>query len=38
MKVYAHMVGTPQEDDILIYEDKDETTFVDVSSTKDMVS
>ncbi|KAG2189449.1 hypothetical protein INT44_004591 [Umbelopsis vinacea] len=35
-KVYAHIIGTSQEEDILIYEDKDETTFVDISSTKDM--
>ncbi|KAI9279931.1 prolyl oligopeptidase family-domain-containing protein [Umbelopsis sp. AD052] len=36
LKVYAHIIGTSQEEDILIYEDKDETTFVDISSTKDM--
>jgi hypothetical protein len=35
--VYAHIVGTSQEKDILVYEDGDETSFVDISNTKDMV-
>ncbi|CAM0135016.1 hypothetical protein VKS41_000409 [Umbelopsis sp. WA50703] len=35
-KVYAHIIGTSQEDDILVYHDKDETSFLDISNTKDM--
>ncbi|KAG2218836.1 hypothetical protein INT45_007603 [Circinella minor] len=34
-KVYAHRLGTDQADDILIYEEPDETVFVDITSTKD---
>jgi protease II len=37
LKVYAHIIGTSQEDDILVYHDKDETSFLDISNTKDMV-
>ncbi|KAI9254523.1 prolyl oligopeptidase family-domain-containing protein, partial [Phascolomyces articulosus] len=33
--VYAHRLGTDQEDDILVYEEPDETVFVDITSTKD---
>ncbi|KAI8146369.1 prolyl oligopeptidase family-domain-containing protein [Fennellomyces sp. T-0311] len=35
-KVYAHRLGTDQENDILVYEEPDETVFVDITSTKDM--
>ncbi|KAI8381259.1 prolyl oligopeptidase family-domain-containing protein [Radiomyces spectabilis] len=34
--VYAHRIGTSQEDDILVYEEMDDTAFVDITSTKDM--
>ncbi|CAG8676715.1 16470_t:CDS:2, partial [Racocetra fulgida] len=34
-KVYAHKMGTSQRDDILIYEEKDHTSFVDITCTKD---
>ncbi|RIB06657.1 prolyl oligopeptidase family-domain-containing protein, partial [Gigaspora rosea] len=33
--VYAHQLGTSQRNDILIYEEKDHTSFVDITSTKD---
>ncbi|KAI7877433.1 hypothetical protein K492DRAFT_150602 [Lichtheimia hyalospora FSU 10163] len=35
-RVYAHRVGTAQEDDVLVYEEMDDTVFVDITSTKDM--
>ncbi|KAJ2962969.1 hypothetical protein NQZ79_g1909 [Umbelopsis isabellina] len=35
-KVYAHTIGSSQDDDILVYDDKDETSFLDISNTKDM--
>ncbi|KAI7902802.1 prolyl oligopeptidase family-domain-containing protein, partial [Cokeromyces recurvatus] len=34
-KVYAHRIGTNQLDDILIYEELDDTIFVDITSSKD---
>ncbi|CAO3617218.1 unnamed protein product [Cunninghamella blakesleeana] len=34
-KVYAHKIGTDQSSDILIYEEKDDTAFVDITCTKD---
>ncbi|KAF0393980.1 oligopeptidase b [Gigaspora margarita] len=34
-KVYAHQLGTSQRNDMLIYEEKDYTSFVDITSTKD---
>ncbi|KAL1921227.1 uncharacterized protein VTP21DRAFT_10943 [Calcarisporiella thermophila] len=34
-KVYAHRIGTPQSEDMLIYEEKDQSVFVDIGSTKD---
>ncbi|KAI9491882.1 prolyl oligopeptidase [Zychaea mexicana] len=34
-EVYAHRLGTDQDDDVLVYEEPDETVFVDVTSTKD---
>ncbi|CAG8633185.1 24646_t:CDS:10, partial [Dentiscutata erythropus] len=34
-KVYSHKLGTSQRNDILIYEEKDHTSFVDITSTKD---
>lgn len=37
IQVYAHRIGTAQEDDVLIYEEMDDTVFVDITSTKDMV-
>ncbi|KAI9312978.1 prolyl oligopeptidase family-domain-containing protein [Dichotomocladium elegans] len=35
-KVYAHKLGTEQAQDILVYEEQDDTAFVDITSTKDM--
>ncbi|KAF7723205.1 hypothetical protein EC973_002280 [Apophysomyces ossiformis] len=35
-RVYAHRLGTEQSEDILIYEELDDTVFVDITSTKDM--
>ncbi|CDH53354.1 oligopeptidase b [Lichtheimia corymbifera JMRC:FSU:9682] len=35
-RVYAHRIGTAQEDDVLVYEETDDTVFVDITSTKDM--
>ena len=37
-QVYAHRLGTDQADDILVYEETDETVFVDITSTKDSAS
>lgn len=34
-QVWAHQVGTPQEDDILVFQEDDDSIFVDVGSTKD---
>ncbi|OAQ29467.1 hypothetical protein K457DRAFT_75025, partial [Linnemannia elongata AG-77] len=34
-QVWAHKVGTPQEDDILVFQEDDDSIFVDVGSTKD---
>lgn len=34
-QVYAHIIGTEQSQDILVYEEPDDTVFVDITSTKD---
>ncbi|KAI8069299.1 prolyl oligopeptidase [Gongronella butleri] len=34
-QVYAHRIGTDQAQDVLVYEEPDETAFVDITSTKD---
>ncbi|ORX61634.1 hypothetical protein DM01DRAFT_1126440 [Hesseltinella vesiculosa] len=34
-KVYAHRIGTEQSEDVLVYDEHDETAFVDITSTKD---
>ncbi|ORZ14719.1 prolyl oligopeptidase family-domain-containing protein, partial [Absidia repens] len=34
-QVYAHRIGTEQTEDILIYEETDNTAFVDITCTKD---
>ncbi|KAF9149352.1 hypothetical protein BG015_008864 [Linnemannia schmuckeri] len=34
-QVWAHQVGTPQQDDILVFQEDDDSIFVDVGSTKD---
>ncbi|GET60231.1 oligopeptidase B [Rhizophagus irregularis DAOM 181602=DAOM 197198] len=34
-KVYAHHIGSSPQDDILIYEEKDKSSFVDITVTKD---
>ncbi|KAF9178174.1 hypothetical protein BGZ50_008016 [Haplosporangium sp. Z 11] len=34
-QVWAHKVGTPQEADVLVYQEDDDSIFVDVGSTKD---
>ncbi|KAF9290489.1 hypothetical protein BGZ88_007295 [Linnemannia elongata] len=34
-QVWAHQVGTPQEGDILVFQEDDDSIFVDVGSTKD---
>ncbi|KAG0201547.1 hypothetical protein BGX28_005665 [Mortierella sp. GBA30] len=34
-QVWAHQVGTQQEDDILVFQEDDDSIFVDVGSTKD---
>lgn len=36
-EVYAHIIGTEQSQDILVYEEPDDTVFVDITSTKDNV-
>ncbi|KAI8976952.1 prolyl oligopeptidase family-domain-containing protein, partial [Pilobolus umbonatus] len=33
--VYAHRIGTEQTEDVLVYEELDDTVFVDITSTKD---
>jgi protease II len=38
MKVYAHTIGTDQSEDVLVFEELDDTVFVDITSTKDNVS
>ncbi|KAG0187414.1 hypothetical protein DFQ28_006378 [Apophysomyces sp. BC1034] len=35
-RVYAHRLGTLQSEDVLVYEELDDTVFVDITSTKDM--
>ncbi|KAI8987393.1 prolyl oligopeptidase [Mycotypha africana] len=35
MKVYAHRIGTDQLQDILVFEELDDTVFVDITSSKD---
>lgn len=37
-KVYAHVIGTEQSQDVLVYEELDDTVFVDITSSKDGVS
>jgi protease II len=37
-QVYAHIIGTEQSDDVLVYEELDDTVFVDITSSKDGVS
>ncbi|PKC69094.1 hypothetical protein RhiirA1_377751 [Rhizophagus irregularis] len=34
-KVYAHHIGSSPQDDILIYEEKEKSSFVDITVTKD---
>ncbi|KAG0367334.1 hypothetical protein BGZ54_004056 [Gamsiella multidivaricata] len=34
-QIWAHQVGTPQESDVLIFQEDDDSIFVDVGSTKD---
>ncbi|KAF9350365.1 hypothetical protein BGX26_011460, partial [Mortierella sp. AD094] len=34
-QVWAHQVGTPQQADILVFQEDDDSIFVDVGSTKD---
>ncbi|KAG0240221.1 hypothetical protein BGW41_007126 [Actinomortierella wolfii] len=34
-QVWAHKVGTPQSEDILVYQDDDDSIFIDVGATKD---
>ncbi|KAF9105107.1 hypothetical protein BGX29_000677 [Mortierella sp. GBA35] len=34
-QVWAHQVGTPQEEDVLVFQEDDDSIFVDVGSTKD---
>ncbi|KAI7861602.1 prolyl oligopeptidase family-domain-containing protein [Spinellus fusiger] len=34
-QVYLHRIGTHQEEDVLVYEEKEDTVFVDITSTKD---
>ncbi|KAG0249404.1 hypothetical protein BG011_009339 [Mortierella polycephala] len=34
-QVWAHKIGTPQEADVLVYQEDDDSIFVDVGSTKD---
>lgn len=36
-KVYAHVIGTEQSQDVLVYEELDDTVFVDITSSKDGV-
>lgn len=38
MKVYAHTIGTDQSEDVLVFEELDDTVFVDITSTKDNVN
>lgn len=37
-QVYAHIIGTEQSEDVLVYEELDDTVFVDITSSKDGVS
>lgn len=37
-KVFAHVIGTDQSQDVLVYEELDDTVFVDITSSKDGVS
>lgn len=34
-QVWAHQVGTPQESDVLVFQEDDDSIFIDVGSTKD---
>ncbi|KAG0242997.1 hypothetical protein BGX31_011400 [Mortierella sp. GBA43] len=34
-QVWAHRVGTPPEEDVLVFQDDDDSVFIDVGSTKD---
>ncbi|KAI8077145.1 prolyl oligopeptidase [Thamnidium elegans] len=34
-QVYAHIIGTEQSQDVLVYEELDDTVFVDITSSKD---
>ncbi|KAG1383270.1 hypothetical protein G6F61_001522 [Rhizopus arrhizus] len=34
-RVYAHTIGTDQSEDVLVFEELDDTVFVDITSTKD---
>ncbi|KAL0138712.1 prolyl oligopeptidase [Mucor lusitanicus] len=34
-QVYAHVIGTEQSQDVLVYEELDDTVFVDITSSKD---
>ena len=34
-QVWAHQIGTPQEADTLVFQEDDDSIFVDVGSTKD---
>lgn len=34
-QVYAHQIGTEQSEDVLIFEELDDTVFVDITSSKD---
>lgn len=35
--MYAHKIGTEQSEDVLVYEELDDTVFVDITSSKDGV-
>ncbi|KAL0074644.1 prolyl oligopeptidase family-domain-containing protein [Phycomyces blakesleeanus] len=35
-EVYCHTIGTTQEEDVLVFEEPDDSVFVDITSTKDM--
>lgn len=37
-QVYAHRIGTDQSEDVLVFEEMDDTIFVDITSSKDGVS
>lgn len=36
-RVYAHQIGTEQSEDVLVFEELDDTVFVDITSSKDGV-